>query len=113
MIAPVELAAHHRSGMPAPAPRRVVRGAAADGVVEEAEKRDSYDVGEPAAQVGIEEIDVGAVVEHRERRERHQRGREQDRPERKGDARRAVVLARHPGLAQRPDPGGQDREPDP
>ncbi len=67
-----------RAASPAasPAPERVV---------EEAEEGDPEQVGHPAPQLGVEQVEVGAVVEEGERRQRDQRRGRQHRPEREGE----------------------------
>ena len=80
-----EPALAQRPRMPAPAARRVGRLAPAQRVVEEAEEGDAEQVGDPAAQLGIEQVEVAAVVEEGERRQRHQRRRRQHRAEREGE----------------------------
>ena len=71
--------------MAAPAARRVGGGAAAERVVEQAEQRDPEHVDDPLAQPGVEQVEVGAVVEHRQRRQGDQRARDQRRAGGKGD----------------------------
>ena len=92
----------------APAARRRRRRALAERVVEEAEEGDPEQVGQPAPQVGVEQVEVGAVVEEGERRQRHQRRRRQHRPEREGErARRGSSPAparRRAARAPRPAP---------
>ena len=71
--------------MPAPAARRRRRLALAERVVEEAEEGDPQQVGQPAPQFGVEQVEVAAVVEEGERRQRDQRRRRQHRAEREGE----------------------------
>ena len=65
--------------MAAPAARRLRAVALAERVVEEAEEGDADHVGDPAPQLGVEQVEVGAVVEEGERGERDQPGRGEDR----------------------------------
>ena len=96
-----ELAPPDRAGVARASPAGVRRPRAApERVVEQAEERDPEHVGEPAPQLGIEQVEVGAVVEQRERRERDQRGRDSTAPSGKATVAAAVVLARHPGVSQ-------------
>ena len=74
----------------------VGRVAAPERVVEQAEQRDAEHVDDPAAQLGVEQVEVGAVVEHRERGEREQRAGDQRRPGRERDLAPGVVR-RAPG----------------
>ena len=55
------------------------------------------DVHDPAAQLGVEQIEVGAVVEHRERRQGDERAGDQRGPGREGDLAPGVVRPRQPG----------------
>ncbi|MEZ5078199.1 MAG: hypothetical protein R2725_12250 [Solirubrobacterales bacterium] len=61
--------------MAAPAARGRLGLTLAERVVEEAEKGDAEQVGQPATQLGLEQVEVGAVVEEGERRQRDQRSR--------------------------------------
>ena len=96
--------------MAAPAARRVGGGAPSEGVVEEAEEGDAQQVGQPLPQPRRQQVEVGAVVEDRQRRQRDQRHHRQDRPEREGELGAAVVGADEAGVAQPPRPGGQHRD---
>ncbi len=98
MIAPVEKPAReHGPGVAAPAARGVGSAAAPERVVEQAEQRDAEHVDDPAAQLGVEQVEVGAVVEDRERRQRDQRAGDQRRSGRERDPPAGIVLAREPG----------------
>ena len=92
-----EPAREHRPGVAAPAARGVGRAAAPERVVEQAEQRDPEHVDDPAAQLGVEQVEVGAVVEHRERRQRDQRAGDQRRAGRERDPPAGVVFAREAG----------------
>ena len=73
--APVE----DRPRVTAPAPRGIGRGAAAERVVEQAQQRYPEDVDGPAPELRVEQVEVGAIVQHRERSERQQRAGDQHR----------------------------------
>ena len=107
--------------MPAPAARRIRRPTAPQRVVEEAEEGDPQQVGHPAAQFRREQVEVGAVVEEGERRQRDQGRGGQHGAQREGELGGAVVLSHQTGIeepahARRHDEqgdGDRDREPDP
>ena len=86
----------HRPGMAAPAARRIAGVAAPEHVVEEAEQGDPQQVGGPAVEAGLEEVEVGAIVEDRQRRQRDHRDRDHQRAARERDRPPAPVL---PGQA--------------
>ena len=88
-----EAAVQDRPGVPSPPAGRIGRRAPAEGVVEKAEQRDADDVGRPPAELGIQQVEIGPVVEHREWGQRHQRAGDQHSSGRESGSDAAVVLA--------------------
>ncbi len=111
MIAPVE-SRPSRSARAWPRQPRGVSGRLAlpQRVVEEAEEGDADHVGKPAAQFGIEQVQVAPIVEEGERRQRHQRRGRQHRAEREGEPGAAEVLPHQTGVEQAADAGRNDQQ---
>ena len=104
-----EAAGEHRAGVAAPAARGVGVGAAAERVVEQPEQGDAEHVDHPAPQLGIEQVEVGAIVEHRQRRQRQQRAGDERRAGGERDPAPAVVLAREAGAQHVGEPGAEQQ----
>src|ERR1044072_2905372 len=99
-----------RPPVAAPATRGLRRFALPQRVVEEAEEGDAEQVGQPAAQLWGEQVEVGTVVEEGERRQREQGGRRQHGAKREGEPDTAVVLAHQPSVEQPAHPCRHDQQ---
>src|SRR5680860_714610 len=95
-----EPAGRQRTQVAAPTARRAGLATAAEGIDEEAQEDDAQQVDDPAAQVGVEQVEIGALVDESQRCEGDQGGGGEDRAEREGDRGATVVLAQMTGLAQ-------------
>jgi hypothetical protein len=88
-----------------PSPGRIPSHPPAEGIVEQAEKGDTEHVDHPPTKLGIEQVEVRAIVEHGERREREQRAGDQRGAGGKRDLPAGVVRPREPGASHVAKPG--------
>ncbi len=92
-----EASREQRLGMASPPAWGAGCRAAAECVVEQPEQRHAEHVDRPSPQLGVEQVEIGPVVEQRERRQGDQRAGDEDRTGREGERSAPVVLAREPG----------------